>query len=149
MPNQALLMKVPVSIGRRKVMAVIDTAAQVTIINRSLSVELGYEAPVERVELLNAQTDSWMDEGMVEGFGFRLRSEKYSCDVVEADMEDAFIIGIDFLKATKCKIDLANNVLELGNGGRVQMTGLGSNTYLYLQIQIQIQIRRICICICI
>ena len=122
MPNQALSMEVPVSIGRRKVMAVIDTAAQVTIINRSLSVELGYEAPVERVELRNAQTDSWMGGGMVEGFGFRLGSEKYSCDVVEADIEDAFIIGINFLKATKCKIDLANNVLELGNGDKVQMT---------------------------
>ena len=122
MPNQALSMEVPVSIGRRKMMTVIDTAAQVTIINRSLSVELGYEAPVERVELRNAQTDSWMGGGMVEGFGFRLGSEKYSWDVIEADIEDAFILWMDFLKSTRCKIDLGNDILELGSGHQVPAT---------------------------
>ena len=56
-PNQALTMVVPVWVGRRKIMAVVDTAAQVTLINRRLSQELGCEDPVERVQLRNAQMD--------------------------------------------------------------------------------------------
>ena len=120
--NPGLSMEVPVWFGRRKVMAVVDTAAQVTIINRSLSVELGCEAPVERVQLRNAKTDTWMDGGIVEGFGFWLGSRQYSWDVIEADIEDAFILGMDFLKSTRCKIDLGNDILELGSGDQVPAT---------------------------
>ena len=117
-PNQALTMMVPVWIGRRKIMAVVYTAAQVMLINRRLSQELGCEDPVERVQLRNAQMDSWMDGGIVQHFGFRLGGRKYFWDVVEADIGDDFIIGIDFLESVKCKIDLESNVLELGNGDR-------------------------------
>ena len=121
-PNQALTMKVPIWIGRRQVMAVVDTAAQVTIISCALSEELGCEPPVEKVQLRNAQQDSWMDGGIHERFGFQLGSRKYYWDVIEADIGDSFIIGIDFLKSVKCKIDLDGNNLELVNGDRIRAT---------------------------
>ena len=121
-PNQALTMMVPVWIGRRQVMAVVDTAAQVTIMSRALSEALGCEAPVEKVQLRNAQQDSWMDGGIHEHFGFQLGGKKYYWDVVEADIGDSFIIGIDFLKSVKCKIDLDGNNLELANGDRIPAT---------------------------
>ena len=121
-PNQALTMMVPVWIGCRQVMAVVDTAAQVTIMSCALSEELGCEAPVEKVQLRNAQQDSWMDGGIHEHFGFQLGGKKYYWDVVEADIGDSFIIGIDFLKSVKCKIDLDGNNLELANGDRIPAT---------------------------
>ena len=121
-PNQALTMKVPIWIGRRQVMAVVDTAAQVTIISCALSEELGCEPPVEKVQLRNAQQDSWMDGGIHERFGFQLGSRKYYWDVIEADIGDSFIIGIDFLKSVKCKIDLDGNNLEVANGDRIPAT---------------------------
>ena len=99
--NQALTMMVPVLIGHRQVIAVVDTAAQVTIMSRVLSEELGCEAPVEKVQLRNAHQDSWMDIGIHEHFGFQLGGKKYYWDVVEADIGDSFIIGIDFLKSVK------------------------------------------------
>ena len=111
-PNQALTMMVPVWIGRRQVMAVVDTAAQVIIMSRALSEELGCEAPVEKVQLRYAQQDSWMDGGIHEHFGFQLGGKKYYWDVVEADIGDSFIIGIDFLKSVKCKIDPDGNKFE-------------------------------------
>ena len=121
-PNQALTMMVPIWIGSRQVMAVVDTAAQVTIISCALSEELGCEPPVEKVQLRNAQQDSWMDGGIHERFGFQLGSRKYYWDVIEADIGDSFIIGIDFLKSVKCKIDLDGNNLELANGDRIPAT---------------------------
>ena len=101
-PNQALTMMVPVWIGHRKIMAVVDTVAGVMLINQRLSQELGCEDPVERVQLRNAQMDSWMDGGIVQHFSFQLGGRKYFWDVVEADMGDDFIIGIDFLKSVQC-----------------------------------------------
>ena len=62
-PNQALTMVVPVWVGHRKIMAIVDTAAQVTLINQRLSQELGCDDPVEWLQLRNAQMDSWMDGG--------------------------------------------------------------------------------------
>ena len=101
-------------------MAVVDTAAQVIIMSRAMSEELGCEAPVAKVQLRNAQQDSWMDGGIHEHFGFQLGGKKYYWDVVEADIGGSFIIGIDFLKSVKCKIDLDSNNLELANGNRIQ-----------------------------
>ena len=121
LPNQELSVEVPVWIGWRKVTAVVDTVAQVTIVDNELNVELGYEAPVEKAQLHNAQTASWMGGGIVEGFGFRPGSEKSRWNAAEADIGDALIIGIDFLNHVKCKIDLVSNILESDNGDRVPM----------------------------
>ena len=63
-----------------------------------------------------------MDGGIHEHFGFQLGGKKYYWDVVEADIGDSFIIGIDFLKSVKCKIDLDGNNLELANGDRIPAT---------------------------
>ena len=109
-------------------MDLVDTAAQVIIINRSLSVELGYEAPMERVQLRNAKISSCMDNGIKEGFNFQFRCEKYSCDVVEADVEETFIIRIDLLRSTERKIDLGNNVLEMGNSPFRELATRGTST---------------------
>ena len=57
LPNQALRMVVPVWIGWRKITSVVDTAAQVILINRRLSQELECEDPVERMQLRNAKMD--------------------------------------------------------------------------------------------
>ena len=121
-PNQSLTMMVLVWIGRRQVMAVVDTAAGFTIMSRALSEEFYCEAPVEKVQLRNVQQDSWMDGGIHEHFDFQLGGRKYYWDVVEADIGDSFNIGIDFLKSVKCMIDLDGNNLELANGDRIPAT---------------------------
>ena len=113
-PSQALTMMLWT--GRRQVLAVEDTAAQVTIMSRALSEELGCEVPAEKVQLQNAQQDSWMDGGIHKHFGFQLGGRKYYWDVVEADIRDSFVIGIDFLKSVKCKVDLDSNNLAHGIG---------------------------------
>ena len=60
-----------------------------------------------------------MDGGIDKKFGFWLGNKKYPWDVVDADIGNAFIIVIDFLKAMRCKIDLSFNNLELGKGDQV------------------------------
>ena len=67
-----------------------------------------------------------MDGGIHEHFGFQMGGKEYYWDVVEADIRDSFIIGIDFLKSVKCKIDLDGNNLELANGDRISATMKGN-----------------------
>ena len=74
------------------------------------------------MQLHNAQTDNLMDGGIIKKFGFWLGNKKYHRDVVEAEIRDALIIYIDFLKAARHKNNLSSNLLEMGNGDHVPGT---------------------------
>ena len=71
---------------------------------------------MEQVELCNAQKDAVMMGTLWPHIGFNLGGRKYYCDVIEADIHDSLILGIDFLRGNKCKVDLGNDTLEFGNG---------------------------------
>ena len=116
-----LNMMVPVHIGQQKIAAIVDTAAQVTLISTSLREQvlategLDYEV----VQLRNAQKDSKMPGKLWKHVGFQLGGRKYFMDFVEANIGDNFILGLDFLKGHKCKIDLEEDILEMGTGERI------------------------------
>ena len=57
-----------------------------------------------------------MEGSMVPDFGFQVGSKKYFWNVVAADIEDDFILGLDFLKGAGCKLDLVNDCLQIGSG---------------------------------
>ena len=111
-------MMVPVSFGKVSVSAVVDTAAQITVISPDLRRKLKWVKPsnMEQVELCNAQKDAVMMGTLWPHIGFNLGGRKYYCDVIEADIHDLLILGIDFLRGNKCKVDLGNDTLEFGNG---------------------------------
>ena len=116
-----LNMMVPVHIGQQKIAAIVDTAAQVTLISTSLREQvlategLDYEV----VQLRNAQKDSTMPGKLWKHVGFQLGGRKYFMDIVEANIGDNFILGLDFLKGHKCKIDLEEDILEMETGERI------------------------------
>lgn len=116
--RQGVSMMVPVSFGNVTVSAVVDTAAQITVISPDLRQKLKWVKPlnVEQVELCNAQKDAVMMGTLWPHVGFNLGGRKYYCDVIEADIHDSFILGIDFLRGHRCKVDLGNDILEFGNG---------------------------------
>ena len=116
--RQGVSMMVPVSFGKVSVSAVVDTAAQITVISPDLRRKLKWVKPsnMEQVELCNAQKDAVMMGTLWPHIGFNLGGRKYYCDVIEADIHDLLILGIDFLRGNKCKVDLGNDTLEFGNG---------------------------------
>ena len=57
--------------------------------------------------------------------GLRLGGKKYYLDIVEADIGDPYILGMDFLQQHHCKIDLGQNVLEMGAGEKILATMRG------------------------
>ena len=112
-------MLVPVTLGKQRVLGVI--AAQVSLISREVWAGLGIEMEhhPELVQLANAQRDSVMDGHLYTHVGFLLGGRKYYSDFVVADISDGMIIGMDFLKKYKCKIDLEDDSLEIGKQDKV------------------------------
>ena len=114
-------MMVPVHIGQQKIAAIVDTGAKVTLISTSLREQvlategLDYEV----VQLRNAQKDSTMPGKLWKHVGFQLGGRKYFMDIVEANIGDNYILGLDFLRGHKCKIDLEEDILEMGTGERI------------------------------
>ena len=109
---------VPVSFGKVTVSAVVDTAAQITVISPDLHQKLKWVKPsnVKQVELCNAQKDAVMMGTLWPHIGFNLGGRKYYCDVIEADIPESLILGIDFLRGNRRKVDLGNDTYEFANG---------------------------------
>ena len=112
---------VPIGFEDNKVAAIIDSAAQVSVISPELRERLGwkYGAWDIRVTLRNAQKNSSMEGVLWKNVGFRMGGRKYFCDFVETDINDSLILGIDFLRKDSCKVDLGRSVVEMSNGEEV------------------------------
>ena len=102
-----------------KVTAVIDTAAQVSLVSTRLGERLDLKPTEECVRLHNAQADSWMEGRVLQPVGIQLGGRHYQWQLVEADISDPFILGLDFLEANGGKIDLGLHTLELNGGGKI------------------------------
>ena len=102
-----------------KVTAVIDTAAQVFLVSTRLGERLDLKPTEECVQLHNAQADSWMEGRVLQTVGIQLGGRHYQWQLVEADISDPFILGLDFLEASGGKIDLGLHTLELNGGGKI------------------------------
>ena len=63
--------------------------------------------------------------------GFHLGERKYFWVVVEADISDALILGIDFLRRYQCKIYLGSSVLEMGDGEKIHASMRGQYSRVY------------------
>ena len=120
-------MLVPVKINGTRISAIVDTAAQVTVMNPKTRQTLGFKESSlsEVVQLRNAQKESVMSGRLWKHVGLRLGGRKYYLDIVEADINDSFILGMDFLQQHHCKIDLGQNVLEMGDGEKIHATMRG------------------------
>ena len=125
-------MMVPVRFGDMEAVAVVDTAAQVTIMNHELRTKIGLQGRCdETVMLRNAKKDSAMQGDVWKHVGFQLGGRKYFCDIVEADISNALILGIDFLWEQKCKIDLGNDALEMQDREQVCASMRGQEAGVY------------------
>ena len=114
-------MLVPVTLGKQRVLGVVDTAAEVSLISSDVweELEMEMECIPEVVQLANAQRDSVMDGRLYTHGGFLLGGWKYYSDFVMADILDGMILGMDFLTKHKCKIDLKDDSLEIEKRDKV------------------------------
>ena len=126
-------MMVPATFQKAKTAGMIDTAAQVSIMNSQLREKLGLQrGSHDYVMMLRNAKKGSMTEGVVwKHVGFQLGGRKYYWDIVEADINDALILGINFLQHHGCKIDLGRNLLEMQDGEKVYASMRSQETGVY------------------
>ena len=112
--NKGMTLTIPMEINKESITGIIDTAAQITIISRKfLSKMANPPQCLEPVRLRNAQENSVMLGWETNETLLTIGSKNYHWTIVVAPIEDECIIGLDFLKAMKCNIDLDKNVLNI------------------------------------
>ena len=95
--SQGLSLMIDVFIGRTRVPAIVDTAAQVSLMSSSLCRRLNLKSAEEQVQLRNAQVGSMMMGSVLKPTGVQIGGRSYFWELVEADINDSFILGLDFL----------------------------------------------------
>ena len=112
---RVLNLVVPISINGIDTAAVVDSAAQVTIINHDLLLQAGYTIPtVTNVTLKGiGGKNATLAACKLEGIKIKLGNSNFVCDVYAANIEDPVLLGLDFLVNQKCKIDLVDNSISL------------------------------------
>ena len=107
--SQGLSLMIDVFIGRMWVPAIVDTVAQVLLLSSSLCRRLNLKSAEEQVQLRNAQVGSIMIGSVLKPTGVQIGGCSYFWELIEADINDSFILGLDFLTAHKCKVDLEDS----------------------------------------
>lgn len=99
-----------------RIFAVIDTAAQITVISSELYEELQMpNALAEKIQLTNAEKGSSMEGFILRSLNMRIGSTSYKLDVVVAPISDKMLLGLDFLQKYEAKLDLVKKEITLGN----------------------------------
>ena len=107
---------VPVLINNVPLEAVVDTAAQVTVINKNLAKKI---IPClksnKKVALRGINVDHPIIARYCEGVDITLGKHTYKWNVFVAPIKDACILGLDFITKHHLDIKLSNNILEIGD----------------------------------
>lgn len=108
-------MEIPIVDQGHQTTAVVDTAAMMTLVNKKVF-------PGNNSFIITPQEISLKGLGQQKVTGQLFKNvecqiglHSYTLDMCVVDMKDSVILGLDFLKAHKCIVDLRRNLVENGN----------------------------------
>ena len=113
-PNKYKTLYVTIKIQSVTVDAVIDTGAQVSIINDKLFQKLNPSPKIKDHVLLKGISKDTVNSKICQNVPFCLGNVKSLWNFAIADIDDSVIIGLDFLEHFKVKINLQNFSLSIG-----------------------------------
>ena len=119
LPSQRnLTAKVLVMLNGYTTSAVIDSAAMVTLIQRDLFSVIFQPREFGPVCVPTGIGEEPMHGQLVHNFPIKVGSQTFLHTVCVASIKDKCLLGLDFLTATGCKLDLVKNYLKV-SGERV------------------------------
>ena len=114
--NSASNLVVPISINGVPVKAVIDTAAQISVINTNFVEEHLPNLRFSGAYSLNGiNADAPLCASMSEELEISLGNKIFKWKVLKADIADSCILGLDFIVKYKLDIRLSENTLSVGD----------------------------------
>lgn len=105
---------IPVKINGRAVKALVDTGAEISVISHELARTM--KSPLKRellVKLKGAETSSDMKGYRLEPVSLKVEKKEYPWRIYEADIQEQFILGLDFLQYHRAVIDLDKNIVRI------------------------------------
>ena len=110
------MLKVPVKLDNLNLSAVVDTAAEVTLISDSIYRQLDPKPQIlKHIKLHTAGKNLDMIGFVVGPVSLRLGSQTFQEAVYVAPIEDDMLLGINFLVKHDANLDLKNSILSLGS----------------------------------
>ena len=112
----ASMLRIPVVCNRRPMAAVIDSAAEVTILSDKIYNSLQDRPQILRKTVMYAAGKGMqMDTIIVGPVKLEVGSKSYCTDVYVAPIDDDMLLGLDFLKRHQTITDLKNNTFTIGD----------------------------------
>ena len=108
-PTQGYSLVVPVQVKGKSLESVVDTGAQVTIVNSKLIDISQLEA--EQVVLRGLEPDKPINGHLIKDVSINMGGRMYKWDLYVAPIEDDFLLGLDFMIAYKIDPLVSRNVL--------------------------------------
>lgn len=111
----ASMLHIPVVCNRRPMTAVIDSAAEVTILSDKIYNSLQDQPKILRKTVMYAAGRGMqMDTIIVGPVKLEVGSKSYCIEVYVAPIDDEMLLGLDFLKRHQTITDLKNNTFTIG-----------------------------------
>ncbi|XP_013406278.1 uncharacterized protein LOC106170829, partial [Lingula anatina] len=108
---------IPVSVSGVKTLAVVDTAAQFTSVNKRFYSKLqGVPGFCETLKLMLAGKNAFMMGHRVENLSIEIDGIEYKENVYVADLQEGIdmLLGLKFLKERNCVVNLVDQTLIIG-----------------------------------
>ena len=113
--RSASVIRLPVEINDRKISAILDTAAEVSILSDQLFQNLHSKPKIVKKVIMNAAgRDMRMTGAKLDSVRLKIGSHEYLEPLYVAPIEDDMLLGLDFLLKYQAKVDLNSQVLHLG-----------------------------------
>lgn len=113
--RSASMIQVPIIVNGYKISAVLDTAAEVTILSDRLLKLLDEKPKISKPVIMHAAgRDMQMKGAKLEPVRMKLGEGWYCESLYMAPIEDDMLLGLDFLLKYQAKVNLSGNYLEIG-----------------------------------
>ena len=112
--RSGIVSTVPVEIQNRKILAVLDTGAEVTVLSDRLLKELHPQPSLIRKVTLKSAGRGLKMEGRVVGpINIKIGKNLYNEEIYVAPIEDDMLLGLKFLRKIGASADVANDILTI------------------------------------
>ena len=130
---------VPTSVNNFDLPAVVDTAAQVSVMSRHTYLKLGLQQPTHltATTIRTAESGSLMKCFVLPDVCFTINGDDYHHSVIVGNFEDKLILGLDFLIKFKCTINIPGSSMSIGHKQMpvwIRKNNLDSENYFISQV---------------
>ena len=109
--RSGIVSTVPVEIQNRKILVVLDTAAEVTVLSDRLLKELHSQpAMIRKVTLKSAGRGLKMEGRVVGPINIKIGKNLYNEEIYVAPIEDDMLLGLKFLRKIGASSHMANDI---------------------------------------